>query len=134
MFATFVKTMSVVKFLGSFSATLEFGHVIIVRGIIKRSAENFILNFLSENESGDIPLHMNFTFGDDNSQIIRNTKLNGEFGAAETSGGMFTKEKNPLKPGDKDYKLRMIKTSFLSNLSRYLSSCYAIHLITKTFS
>ena len=91
-----------VKFLGSFYSTLEFGHVVIISGSIKKSAETFILNFLSENTSGDIPFHMNFTFGDGNSQIIRNTKINGEFGAAETSGGMFTKEKNPLKPGDKD--------------------------------
>lgn len=90
-----------VKFSGSFHSTLEFGHVIIINGTLSKSAETFIFNLLSENESGDIPFHMNFIFGDEKSQIIRNSKINGEFGAAETSGGMFTKEKNPLKPGDK---------------------------------
>lgn len=91
-----------VKFLGSFYSTLEFGHVIIISGSIRKNAETFILNFLSENNAGDVPFHMNFIFGDEKSQIIRNTKINGEFGAAETSGGMFTKENNPLKAGDKD--------------------------------
>lgn len=91
-----------VKFTGSFHSTLEFGQVIIISGSIKKSAETFILNFLSDNSAVDIPFHMNFIFGEEKNQIIRNTKINGEFGTAETSGGMFTKEKNPLKPGDKD--------------------------------
>lgn len=89
-----------VKFVGTFHSALEFGQVIIVGGTIKKSAENFTMNFLSENTS-DIPFHMNFVFGD-NSQIIRNTKINGEFGAAENFPGMFTKEKNPLRSGEID--------------------------------
>lgn len=89
-----------VKFIGSFHSTLEFGQVVIISGTIRKSAENFTLNLLSENAS-DIPFHMNFVFGE-NSQIIRNTKINGEFGAAEASPGMFIKEKNPLKSGEED--------------------------------
>lgn len=88
-----------VKFVGSFSSTLEFGHVVIISGGIKKTAENFTLNFLSDNSSIDIPFHMNFAFGE-NCQIIRNSKINGEFGAAENSAGMFNKENNPLKAGD----------------------------------
>lgn len=90
-----------VKFTGSFHDTLEFGQVIIISGTIKKSAENFTLNLLSENNSSDIPFHMNFVFGE-NCQIIRNTKINGEFGAAENTPGMFTKEKNPLRSGEVD--------------------------------
>lgn len=62
------------------------------------------MNFLSENSSTDIPFHMNVVFGD-NQQIIRNTKINGEFGAAENTVGMLTKEKNPLKSGESDWNL-----------------------------
>jgi hypothetical protein len=89
-----------VKFVGTFHSALEFGQVLIISGTIKKSAENFTLNLLSENNS-DIPFHMNFVFGD-NSQIIRNTKINGEFGAAENFPGLFTKEKNPLRSGETD--------------------------------
>lgn len=89
-----------VKFVGTFHSTLEFGQVVIISGAIRKSAENFTLNLLSENSS-DIPFHMNFVFGE-NSQIIRNTKINGEFGIAENGVGMFIKEKNPLKSGEKD--------------------------------
>jgi hypothetical protein len=108
-----------VKFIGTFHSTLEFGQVIIVGGTIKKSAENFTLNLLSENAS-DIPFHMNFVFGE-NSQIIRNTKINGEFGAAENFPGMFTKEKNPLRSG-KNYVTfhRLIK--ILSTLVLQISS------------
>lgn len=90
-----------VKFVGTFHSTLEFGQVIIISGKIKNSAENFTLNLLSEKSLSDIPFHMNFVFGE-NCQIIRNTKINGEFGAAENSPGMFTKEKNPLRSGEID--------------------------------
>ena len=92
--------VKMVKFVGTFHSTLEFGQVVIISGAIRKSAENFTLNLLSENAS-DIPFHMNFVFGE-NNQIIRNTKINGEFGAAETSPGMFIKAKNPLKSGEKD--------------------------------
>lgn len=90
-----------VKFVGGFHSTLEFGHVVIISGTIKKSADNFTLNFLSENSTSDIPFHMNAVFGE-NNQIIRNTRINGEFGAAENSAGMFTKEMNPLKAGERD--------------------------------
>lgn len=90
-----------VKFLGTLHSTLEFGHVVIVGGKIKDAAENFTLNFLSENSALGIPFHMNVVFGE-NGQIIRNTKINGEFGAAENTSGILTKEKNPLKSGEKD--------------------------------
>jgi hypothetical protein len=88
-----------VKFVGTFHSALEFGQVIIISGRIKKSAENFTLNLLSESASSNIPFHMNFVFGE-NCQIIRNTKINGEFGAAEDLPGMFTKEKNPLRSGE----------------------------------
>lgn len=88
-----------VKFVGSFYSPLEFGHVFIIGGKIKDSAENFTVNLISDRN--DIPLHMNIVFGE-HGQIIRNTKLNGEFGAGENIGGMITKVKNPLKPGEKD--------------------------------
>lgn len=90
-----------VKFVGTFQSHLEFGHVVIISGKIRDAAENFILNFLSENNASDIPFHMNVVFSE-NSQIIRNTKINGEFGAAENLPGMFTKERNPLKSGETD--------------------------------
>lgn len=90
-----------VKFTGSFHSMLEFGHVIVISGQIRNSAENFTMNLLSENNAADIPFHMNVVFGE-NGQIIRNTKINGEFGAAENMGGMFTKERNPLKSGEID--------------------------------
>jgi hypothetical protein len=89
-----------VKFVGAFHTTLEFGHVVIISGKIKNSADNFTLNFLSENIA-DIPFHMNAVFGDKN-QIIRNSKIHGEFGAAENTSGMLTKEKNPMKSGKED--------------------------------
>lgn len=66
-----------VKFTGTFHSPLEFGHVIVVGGVAKRTAEHFIINFLSDKSSSDIPLHMNVVFGE-NEQIIRNTKINGE--------------------------------------------------------
>lgn len=91
---------NMVKFVGSFNSPLEFGHVVIVSGKIRDAAENFTLNLLSDNAS-DIPFHANVIFGE-NCQIIRNTKINGEFGAAETSGGILTKEPNPLKSGEDD--------------------------------
>lgn len=92
--------LNMVKFLGSLHSPLEFGHVIIIGGKIRVEAENFTLNFLSENNASDIPFHMNVVFGE-SGQIIRNTKINGEFGAAETIGGMITKEKNPMKSGER---------------------------------
>lgn len=90
-----------VRFLGAFHTTLEFGHVVIIGGKIRDEAENFTMNFLSEHNTSDIPFHMNVVFGE-NEQIIRNTKINGEFGAAENMVGMFTKQKNPLKSGESD--------------------------------
>jgi Galactoside-binding lectin len=88
-----------VKFVGGFHSTLEFGHVIIISGHIKENAENFTLNLLGNYNAHDIPFHMNVVFGE-RSQIIRNTKIHGEFGAAENAPGMFTREPNPLRPGD----------------------------------
>jgi Galactoside-binding lectin len=88
-----------VKFVGSFNSTLEFGHVIIISGKLKEPAENFTLNLLGDNGLYDVPFHMNVVFGE-NSQIIRNTKINGDFGTAENMGGMLTKEMNPLKSGE----------------------------------
>jgi hypothetical protein len=88
-----------VKFLGSFQTTLEFGHVVIVGGSVSENSENFILNLLSDDPKSDIPFHMNFVFGD-NCQVIRNSKINGDFGVAETLPGMLTKQLNPLKSGD----------------------------------
>lgn len=67
-----------VKFSGTLHSPLEFGHVIVISGKAKRNAENFILNFMSDKTSSDIPLHVNVVFGE-KEQIIRNTKLNGEF-------------------------------------------------------
>lgn len=92
-----------VKFTASFYLPLEFGHVVIVSGKIKEAAENFTLNLISDNNALDIPLHMNVVFGE-NGQIIRNTKLNGEFGAGENMGGMITRVRNPLKPGEKSLR------------------------------
>lgn len=93
-----------VKFVGSFHTPLEFGHVVIIGGKIRDDAENFTLNFLSEKNASDIPFHMNVVFGD-NEQIIRNTKINGEFGIAEDLPGMLTKQRNPLKSGESDREL-----------------------------
>lgn len=90
-----------VKFLGAFHTTLEFGHVVIIGGKIRDGAENFTMNLQSEANTSDIPFHMNVVFGE-NEQIIRNTKINGEFGAAENMVGMFSKQKNPLKSGEFD--------------------------------
>lgn len=87
-----------VKFEGSLHSPLEFGHVLIVSGTSTASAEKFVLN-LTNNNALDIPLHMNVIFGEKN-QIIRNTKINGEFGAAENMGGMITKQMNPLRAGE----------------------------------
>lgn len=87
-----------VKFTGSLYSPLEFGHVLIVSGKSTASAEKFVLN-LTNNNALDIPLHMNVIFGEKN-QIIRNTKINGEFGAAENMGGMITKQMNPLRAGE----------------------------------
>lgn len=87
-----------VKFAGSLFAPLEFGHVLIVSGKSTTSAEKFVLN-LTNNNALDIPLHLNVIFGEKN-QIIRNTKINGEFGAAENMGGMITKQMNPLRAGE----------------------------------
>ncbi|CRK90942.1 CLUMA_CG004632, isoform A [Clunio marinus] len=82
-----------VKFTGYFHNNLEFGHVVILGGKIRETAGNFTLNLLSEDDSLDvprnIPFHMNVVFGE-NGQIIRNTKIHGEFGAAENASGMFT--------------------------------------------
>jgi hypothetical protein len=64
------------KFSGTLTANLEFGHVIVISGVIKRQAENFIVNLMSDKTSKDIVLHMNFIFGE-NEQVIRNTKING---------------------------------------------------------
>lgn len=121
-----------VKFVGSFSSTLEFGHVVIISGTIRKSAENFTLNLLSDNSSADIPFHMNFVFGE-NSQIIRNSKIHGEFGAAENLGGMFTKEKNPLKAGDQKFNFFVNdkNNKFLIN-SRCVMQ-YFISAITQCF-
>lgn len=66
-----------VKFVGTLHSHLEFGHVVIISGITKKNAEHFILNFMSDKTSSDIPLHMNVVFGE-REQIIRNTKINGE--------------------------------------------------------
>lgn len=88
-----------VKFTAGFHSTLEFGHVIIISGKTRDNAENFTLNLLGDNNAYDIPFHMNVVFGE-NSQIIRNTKINGEFGTAENTAGMFYKETNPLKSGE----------------------------------
>lgn len=118
-----------VKFVGSFSSTLEFGHVIIISGTIKKSAENFTLNLLSDNSSADIPFHMNFVFGE-NSQIIRNSKINGEFGAAENMGGMFTKEKNPLKAGDQEFNIFYVDKNKILIKSRCVMQ-FLISEITK---
>lgn len=65
-----------VKFVGTLHSPLEFGHVLIISGITKKNAENFILNFMSDKTSNDIPLHVNVVFGE-SQQIIRNTKING---------------------------------------------------------
>lgn len=110
-----------VKFTGTFQSTLEFGQVIIISGSIKKSAENFTMNFLSENVAIDIPFHMNFVFGE-HCQIIRNTKINGEFGTAENMPGMFTKEKNPLRSGeiDKNY------VTFHPSIKYFISPCCVI--------
>lgn len=69
--------IKMVKFTGSFQSPLEFGHVIVISGIARQTAENFFVNFLGDKASGDIPLHLNVVFGE-NEQIIRNTKINGE--------------------------------------------------------
>lgn len=100
--------MKMVKFTGGFFSPLEFGQVIIIGGKIKENAENFTLNLLSDN-SLDIPLHMNVVFGE-NGQIIRNTKINGEFGVAENIGGMLQKVKNPLKAGERDFLSKVLST------------------------
>lgn len=116
-----------VKFTGTFQSTLEFGQVVIISGSIKKSAENFTLNFLSENVTTDIPFHMNFVFGE-NCQIIRNTKINGEFGAAENTPGMFTKEKNPLRSGETDKNY----VTFHPSIKYFISSCCVIWTIRKS--
>lgn len=117
-----------VKFFATFHSELSFGQVIIISGIVRKSAENFTLNLLSDKNSFEIPLHVNVVFGE-NEQIIRNTKLNGEFGAAENLGGMLTKEKNPLKQG----KLYVAKNHVITRtdfffLAFYHNNCY--HSIT----
>lgn len=90
-----------VKFTATFHSALEFGHVIIVGGCVTETSESFTLNLLQDdNPKSDIPFHMNFIFGDD-SRVIRNTKINGEFGAAETMPGIFTKKSNPLNAGER---------------------------------
>jgi hypothetical protein len=98
-----------VKFRGSFHSPLEFGHVVIIGGVTKHSAENLIIDLLSDKNTSDTPLHVNVVFGE-NEQIIRNTKINGEFGAAETSPGIFTKQKNPLKSGDDDIRTTTLRS------------------------
>jgi len=55
---------------------------------------------------------MNVVLNQNDSQIIRNTKLNGEFGAAETSSGIFTKEKNPLLPGEVPNVMSLKRVSY----------------------
>ncbi|XP_070504243.1 galectin-9-like isoform X2 [Chironomus tepperi] len=115
-----------VKFTGSFQSPLEFGHVIVISGIARKTAENFFINFLGDKASGDIPLHLNVVFGE-NEQIIRNTKINGEFGAAETSPGMFTKERNPLKSGDR------FTFYILIGLDRFHISINSIHFCDYIF-
>lgn len=69
------------RFTGTFHSPLEFGHVVIIGGVTKRNAENFILNFHSDKTSTDIPLHINVVFGE-KEVIIRNTKINGELKAS----------------------------------------------------
>lgn len=88
-----------VHFIGSFYSPLEFGHVIIVSGKVSENAEIFTLNFLADKNCYEVPLQIHVKFGDD-EQIIRNSKINGELGTAETESAFNYKEKNPLKSGD----------------------------------
>lgn len=91
-----------VKFTATFHSTLEFGHVIIVGGRLTATSENLTLNLLADDDPNplDIPLQMDFVFGD-SSRVIRNTKINGEFGTPETMPGMLTRQSNPLAAGEK---------------------------------
>lgn len=88
-----------VHFIGSLHSPLEFGHVIIVSGKVSENAEYFTLNFLADKNGYEIPLQIDVLFGAE-GQIIRNSKINGQLGAAEIEPAFNGKETNPLKSGD----------------------------------
>lgn len=85
-------------FSGSFCTPLVFGHVVIISGKIKDAAKSLEISLAADTNNFDIPLHMEVIFGDD-ARIVRNTKLNNQFGAKEDGDG-FAKIRNPLKSGD----------------------------------
>ncbi|CAO1381748.1 unnamed protein product [Diamesa hyperborea] len=87
-----------VHFIGSLHSPLEFGHVIIVSGKVSENAEHFTLNFLADKNGYEIPLQIYVSFGAE-GQIIRNSKINGQLGAAEIEPAFNGKEANPLKSG-----------------------------------
>jgi hypothetical protein len=77
---------------------LEFGCVVIISGKSSVNANNFIIRFCSEKNFNELPFNINVIFGK-YQQILRNSKINGMFGADENSPSMLTKEMNPLKSG-----------------------------------